>query len=406
MKISPTKTVSELITVLSYIIDIEKGRNVYHAWRVAMLAARIAKGLLSSRGLKDVFYAGLLHDAAGVEFSHHIIHYLKRHDKASRNLLLSHPIIAAQLISNIPKMGNAAKFILDHHEWINGSGYPRAKTQDDIPLGSQILRIADSIDIAIQTSHPPGLSELKTALAQNCGKEYSQRLFKRALDILKKDSFFYRLRLRKNVPQLFKEIKENVGAISMPGKIDAIGTALEVFAQIIDMKHPYTSGHSHRVSRYAIACGLAMNLGHDEITRIKWSGLIHDIGKLGVSRRVLDKPGALTPKEYEEVKTHAALTRKIMDMIPSLQDITPIASSHHEHFDGSGYPLGLKGDQIPFGARILVVCDAFDAMISNRPYRNPLSPQAACEEIKRNSGTQFDPEIVEVAIPLFKNLGL
>jgi putative nucleotidyltransferase with HDIG domain len=243
-------------------------------------------------------------------------------------------------------------------------------------------------------------------MSVNINKEFSGYLFERAFGALKENRFFSQMCQRRNIPSLFKEIKEKVGAINMPSKIDAIGTTLEVFAQIIDMKHPYASGHSLRVSRYAMACALAMNLEHDEITRIKWAGLIHDIGKLSVTRRILDKPTELTRKEFNEVKKHAQTTHKMMEMISTLKEITPIASAHHEYFDGSGYPLGLKGSEIPLGARILTICDAFDAMTSNRPYRNPLTPEVACWEIEKRSATQFDPEIVKYAIPLFRNLCL
>ena len=183
------------------------------------------------------------------------------------------------------------------------------------------------------------------------------------------------------------------------------GTTLEVISQIIDMKHQYSSGHSLRVARYAMSSALAMKLSHDDVTSLKWAGLIHDIGKLSISRRILDKPSGLTPHEYMEIKKHVVLTRNIMDMIPSLEAVKPMASCHHEYYDGSGYPLGLKGEEIP-GARILTVCDASDAMISNRPYRAPLTPQQACEEIEKNAGTQFDPRVVNETISIFRNLGL
>ncbi|MDD5154901.1 MAG: HD-GYP domain-containing protein [Candidatus Omnitrophica bacterium] len=208
------------------------------------------------------------------------------------------------------------------------------------------------------------------------------------------------------MPEIFRDTQKTIGPIHIPPKIDAVGTALEVISQIIDMKHPYSSGHSLRVSRYAIAIALAMNLSHDEITLIKWAGLIHDIGKLNVSRRILGKRSTLTSGEFKKVREHAHFTEEITSMIPSLKDLVPIASSHHEYFDGSGYPQGLKDGQIPLGARILCICDAFDAMTSNRPYRNPLTPEDACREIIRSSGKQFDPDIVKISIPLLKNLGL
>ncbi|MEW6101226.1 MAG: HD domain-containing phosphohydrolase [Candidatus Omnitrophota bacterium] len=406
MKIDPNKTINELLVALSYAIDIENNKKIFHAWKVAILSAKIAENAAGPQKLKDIFYGGLLHDVGGVEFSHHIIHYLKRQDKASRNLLLSHPIVGAQLVSNLPQMTNAAKLILDHHEWINGSGYPRSKTQKFIPFGSQVIRMADAIDILLQKWRSINFSELKKRLSLNTNKEHTKILFRRALDILKRSSFLKKISDHALLPGLFEEVRNGIGPLKVPAKIDAIGSTLEIISQIIDMKHPYTSGHSLRVSRYAIACALAMNLGHDEITEIKWAGLIHDIGKLSVSRRILDKPTPLTHKEFEIIKQHPYLTRKIMDMTPSLQDITSVAANHHEFYDGTGYPLGLKGNEIPRGARILSICDAFDAMTSNRPYRNPLTPQQACREIEKHAGTQFDAEIVKQTLPLFRNLAL
>lgn len=406
MKIDPTKTVNELINILTYIADIEDGKKIFHSWRVAILAANIADHTANPKKLKDIFYAALLHDVGGVGFPYHIIHYLERNDKTSQNILLSHPIVGAQLVSGIPQMTDSAKLILDHHEWINGHGYPRAKSGKNIPLGSQFIRIADAIDIHLQTERTPTLKELRKKMSLRVNQEYSGELFKHSLDVLSKNRFFYKVRQRLNVPEIFRDTQNRIGPIHIPSKIDAIGTTLEVISQIIDMKHPYSSGHSLRVSRYAIAIALAMNLSHDEITYIKWAGLIHDIGKLNVPRRFLSKRAKLTSNEYKKIKEHAHFTEDILNMIPSLKYIIPFASKHHEYFDGSGYPLGLERDQIPLGAKILCICDAFDAMTSNRPYRNPLTPEAACREIQRLSGKQFDPHVVKVAIPLFKNLGL
>lgn len=406
MQINPTKTVNELISVLAFIADIAENKKTYHAWRVAILSSQLAKNKVSPQDLKNIFYASILHDIGAVGLPNHIIHYLQRNDKITHNILLSHPIIGAQLVSNIPQMTPAAKLIIDHHEWINGKGYPRGKKEKSIPWGSQVIRLADSIDIALQTNRFKRLIELKDKMLFNVSCEYSKKLFGRALNILKKDRFFYKILKRSKIPSIFREIKDYVGPIHIPPKIDAIGTTLEVLAQIIDMKHPYASGHSLRVSRYAMAIALAMNLDHDEITRIKWAGLIHDVGKFSIPRNIMDKPTKLTKKEFQEVKKHAQITQDIINLIPTLKELIPIAAAHHEYFDGSGYLKGLKQYEIPLGARILVVCDAFDAMISNRPYRKPLTPQGACREIRKFSGKQFDPGIVKQALPLFMHLGL
>ncbi|MFH1248261.1 MAG: HD domain-containing phosphohydrolase [Candidatus Omnitrophota bacterium] len=403
MKITPTQTVSELIDALSFAIDSDGVKNYYHSWRVAVIATEISRVLVKSQQQKIILCAGLLHDVGGVELSHHILNYLKRRDKNSINLLLSHSIIGSQLISNIHRLNEVANLVLYHHEWVNGTGYPSSKIEKYLPLGSQILRIADSIDIHLRIRNYVKLGQLKKCMLSNINKEYSEKVFNAAFKALGKSSFFPKVRKLENIPGLLKDTKNRVGSIEIPHKIDAIGRALEVVAQIIDMKHPYSSGHSLRVSRYALACSLVLKFTHDQTTLIRWAGLIHDIGKISVSRRILDKPTQLTPREFKEIRKHASFTANIMEMIPSLKDIALMASSHHEFFDGSGYPLGLRGEQIPLGSRILALCDAFDAMTSNRPYRNPLTPKAACAEIDRYSGSQFDPEISKYIIPLFRH---
>jgi HD-GYP domain-containing protein (c-di-GMP phosphodiesterase class II) len=370
------------------------------------LAAKVAEEVGSQKDVREIFCAALLHDIGGIGYPFHITHYLQRHDKTSYNILLSHPIIGAQLVSRLPQMDNAAAFILDHHEWLNGQGYPRSKTKNTISWGSQIIRIADAVDIRLQTEQVRSVKDLSKNLSVNAEREFTQALLDCAGQMLGKKRFFERISHHSAIPALFRATQEEVGLLYIPDKIDAIGTTLEVISQIIDMKHPYSSGHSSRVSRYAMAIGLSMNLPHDEITYLKWAGLIHDIGKLNVERHVLNKRSKLTNREYRSIQQHARFTNEILRMLPSLQEVIPYAASHHEYYDGSGYPQGLKGEQIPIGARILCICDAFDAMTSNRPYRNPLDPAAACKEIKQLAGKQFDPELVKIAIPLFKNLGV
>jgi len=404
MKINPTKTINELIPLISYVADLQNNREAYHGWRTAILAARLAK-IYNPAPIKNIFYAALLLDIGGIGFPYHITHYLIHNDKVSQDALLSHPIIGAQLVSSIPGLSKSAKIILDHHEWINGQGYPRAKNNSDIAPGAQVVRISDAIDIAMRRTGYGGIKGLQKRLSKTVNREYSEQLFMQAFGILEDKAFFKRIVDRKSIPLLFKETLAEVGNIRIPTKIDAIGQALRVIAEITDMKHPYTYGHSLRVCRYAMSIALVMKLGHEQVTKIKWAGLMHDIGKISVSREILDKPGKLTKNEYKKVQEHVKIN-EIMKLAPSLDEITPIAAGHHEYFDGSGYPRGLAGLDIPLGARIITICDAYDAMTSNRPYRGGISPKKVCKNIKQLSGKQFDPEIVKFALPVFRSLEL
>lgn len=170
---------------------------------------------------------------------------------------------------------------------------------------------------------------------------------------------------------------------------------IQSLAEALELKDPYTRGHSIRVSRYALAIAEAMGLDEESTRQIELGGHLHDIGKIGVREAVLNKEGKLTPEEYKHIMTHPVLGWRILK--PLLGD-APIAlnivRSHHERFDGKGVPDGLAAHEIPREARIITVADAFDAMMSVRPYRQGLSYSEAITEIQRHSGSQFDPEVI------------
>lgn len=173
-------------------------------------------------------------------------------------------------------------------------------------------------------------------------------------------------------------------------------------AKALDERDPYTFGHSERVARYAVGISETMGLSPDQINLIRTAGLLHDIGKIGITDEVLRKPAGLTVSELNEIKTHPVRGAKILQPIPKLREITEIVLRHHEYYDGSGYSHG-QGDVelsdkptgfVTTAARILAVSDAYDAMTSPRSYRDQRSPEAAYQELIQCEGTQFDPEVV------------
>ncbi|MFA5478659.1 MAG: HD domain-containing phosphohydrolase [Candidatus Muiribacteriota bacterium] len=176
---------------------------------------------------------------------------------------------------------------------------------------------------------------------------------------------------------------------------DSYLASIKVLANVLDAKDPYTHGHSERVMEYSVAIAYKMFLSEKDIKNIKFGALLHDIGKVGVDLTILNKPGRLTDEEYEIIKSHPFQGFEIIKPVKFLEDKFAAIKYHHERWDGKGYPDGLKGEEIPLEARIVAVADTFDAMTSTRSYRKALEKDIAIAEIEKNSGTQFDPRIVE-----------
>jgi diguanylate cyclase (GGDEF)-like protein/putative nucleotidyltransferase with HDIG domain len=177
---------------------------------------------------------------------------------------------------------------------------------------------------------------------------------------------------------------------------------IHTLAANLDAKDPYTSGHSAKVSLYASLIAEAMGLTADDVQRIRTAGLLHDIGKIGIPELILKRNGPLTVDEREIMRAHPNLGVSIIEHVESLRGCLAGIQYHHEHFDGGGYPSGLKGSNVPLDARILAVADAFDAMTSPRPYRKTMTRDEALNEIASCSGSQFDPQIVETIAGLRK----
>jgi len=179
---------------------------------------------------------------------------------------------------------------------------------------------------------------------------------------------------------------------------------LEALGDALDLKDSETEGHSKRVTAYTIALARAMGIAPAEIKVIARGAFLHDIGKMAIPDEILRKPGKLTPEEQEIMREHCTRGYHILRKIPFLAGAAEIVFSHQEHYDGSGYPNGLRGSEIPIGARIFAVADTLDAITSERPYRKARSFDAAREEILRCSGTQFDPGIVEAVLKISNEL--
>jgi HD-GYP domain-containing protein (c-di-GMP phosphodiesterase class II) len=179
-------------------------------------------------------------------------------------------------------------------------------------------------------------------------------------------------------------------------------SSIQMLAGAVDEKDPYTRGHSDRVTRYSMLIATEMGLKEEDIDKIRISAQLHDVGKIGIEDRILKKPGALTPEEFEIMKTHTTKGAAILRPVEALRDMLPGIELHHESLDGRGYPHGLKGEQIPLMPRIIMVADTFDAMTTNRPYQAAMDPEYVIRIINSLATTKFDPTVVAAMTKVFE----
>jgi putative two-component system response regulator len=173
---------------------------------------------------------------------------------------------------------------------------------------------------------------------------------------------------------------------------------ITALANALDAKCDYTSGHSLRVSRYAVSIGRQLGFSAEEMRDLELTGILHDIGKIGVPESILWKPGRLDPEEQKIMAIHPVKSAQMIEEFEHFERIRLWVRHHHEHLDGSGYPDGLAGEDIPIGARAVLVADAYDAMTSDRPYRKSIGYERAAQELRKFSGKQFDPQMVDALL--------
>ncbi len=273
---------------------------------------------------------------------------------------------------------------LDEH-W-DGSGMPQGLSGENIPVYSRIALIAQVADVFFTAN---GTEAARQEIAKRAGAWFDPAVAAAFDRVAAKDWFWGTLRSDALQTAIF-DLEPAQQRVFVDGSyLDDIAAA---FAQIIDSKSPYTSGHSERVTLFADL--IAEQLGFTEEKRgwLKRAALLHDIGKLGVSNSILDKPGKLDEAEWAAMKMHAIRGEEILSRIPAFADISAIAGAHHERLDGNGYPRGLSGDQLSLETRIVTTADIFDALTADRPYRAAMAVDKALAIMSEMVGTQIDPD--------------
>lgn len=217
---------------------------------------------------------------------------------------------------------------------------------------------------------------------------------------LEKENREYQIYLEEKVKERTKELDSKTTALQDAYLIlkSMNMQFANVLAEIIEAKDRYTRGHCNRMRRLSVELGKAAGLLPAELDALEYASLLHDLGKIGVTEAILNKEGPLSEEEGIRMKEHPEIGEKILMGIPMMEEVAMITGAHHENYDGSGYPKGIKGAEIPFSSRIIAVADLFDAMCSDRPYRKGMRPEDAVVEMRRVAGKQLDPEIVDLFV--------
>lgn len=389
----------KLLAAVAYMTDMTVDGCFYHSWRVALISQQIA-AQLAPPIQRDVFYAGLLQDVGAVGAMNHITHYSTLRRMVDDPHIKNHPQRSSALTDWLPGMALAADFVKWHHEWWNGQGFPDSLRGDRIPLGSQILRIADAVDIAGSFNPGANIMQCLQSLAPLTGQQWSKDIWAALISSTKDTALYRALMDHYAIPDLLLSKIEEIGVPAELDNEEGIERIFHVFAAAVDLKDPSTAGHSLRVARYAQSLAKHMRLSDEDAHMAYRAGLVHDCGRLGLPTHVINNSGRLSDKQLDLVRKHASMTIRVMNCMrncPEMSALGEIAGHDHERHDGNGYPDGWAGERIPMVSRILSAVDAFDAMISPRSYRL-LSPKAAVIRIQQGAGTQFDPVVAGAMI--------
>jgi HD-GYP domain-containing protein (c-di-GMP phosphodiesterase class II) len=430
MPAGPTAVLlSEVIGALSYALDLTEGEPPGHAVRSCLIGMRLAKELrLDAQARSDLFYALLLKDAGctansarmaalfgaddheakrsakRIDWSRRFPAFLwsvrtvapqestkvrldrllaiKDEGEVTRSLMQARCDRGAEIARRLGLSEATAEAIRTLDEHWDGHGQPRWLVGEQIPLFGRILCLAQTVEIFYTAG---GVGDAYAVATRRSGRWFDPDLVE-ALHAFRDDHEFW---ASLQEPDLTRwEPEDQVLTVDADREIQ-IATA---FAGIVDAKSPWTYFHSDRTSLIATNVGAALGLDADDLADLRRVGLLHDIGKLAVSNRILDKPGPLTDAEYERVKEHPLFTQWVLERVPCFEALAPLASAHHERLDGSGYPRGLTAYELTLPMRVLAIADVYEALTAERPYRPALAEDEALEIIGADVPSRLDAD--------------
>jgi putative nucleotidyltransferase with HDIG domain len=423
----PQIALSGVIGALSYALDVAEGQPPGHAIRSCLIGMRLAAELeLSPAERSDLFYALLLKDAGCSANANRMALLFAADDRAAKAtsklvdwtdrravFMWSVRTVAPgsglrrrlQVLRGIRDEGDVTRTFmearcdrgaeiartlflseqtagairsLDEH-W-DGRGMPDGLRGEEIPLAARILCLAQTIEVFHATG---GLKAARAVARRRRGRWFDPRLVDAFLRFCDDGEFWGAL----ESPDVSEWEPPDMALAGDDERLDRIAQA---FARVIDAKSPFTARHSERVAE--IADGIAQALGFDSDRRriLRRAGLLHDIGKLAISNRILDKPDKLTDEEFRAIKTHPVHTLRILERAPCFSELADLAANHHEKLDGGGYPRGLDATDLDLPMRVLAMADVYEALTADRPYRPRLAPEEALAIIDRDVPHRLD----------------
>jgi HD-GYP domain-containing protein (c-di-GMP phosphodiesterase class II) len=425
-------SLAELLSALSYALDMVEGQPAGHCVRCCWIGIHIGQEIgLRESEIWELYYTLLMKDMGcssnaaricrlfmtdDLTFKHDIktidgslpqaLRFVLSHTglkaglaeriRTLVNVFLSGGQIARELvetrchrgaeIARKMRFGEAvAQGIQNLDEHWDGGGMPLGLSGEAIPIYSRIALIAQVIDV-FQVAN--GVDAAKAEIGHRAGTWFDPQLVAAFERVGARSEFWTTLRSNDLQQAIFALEPARQSAAVDEDYLDDIAAA---FAQVIDSKSPYTSGHSERVTLFADLIAEQLQFSPGRRRRLKRAALLHDIGKLGVSNSVLDKPAKLEPEEWSAMQKHTVLGEMILSRIAAFGDLAAIAGGHHERLDGKGYPRGLKGDQISLEIRIVTTADIFDALTADRPYRAAMPVSKALSIMSDTLGTAIDP---------------
>ena len=427
----------ELMGAFSFALDLTEGQPEGHSLRACWIAMQTAMRLgAGAQDLRTIYYTAMLKDlgcssnAARVaevyltddrSFKHDFklvgdgigpalrFVFAKtgrsttiwRRGAAILNILRNGPRIVDDMIGarctrgaeiarllRFPEDVAQGIYSLDEH-W-DGSGRPAGLKEREIPLASRMALLAQIADVFLSSAGPDAA---RAEVARLSGSWLDPALCDAFLAVSGDGAFWKQLGDPALHDAVVSLLPEESALLVDDQFLDDITAA---FGQVIDAKSPFTSGHSQRVGDYAAIVGKAMGLDDAQLRSLRRAAMLHDVGKLGVSSQILEKPGKLEDDEWTLMRGHAERTAEILGRIAPMRDMADIAASHHERLDGRGYPLGLDESQLAIEARIITVCDFFDALTADRPYRAALSVDEAFAIMEKEAGKAIDPACLAI----------